>query len=94
MVPGICLQDPISPGECLNKPFPGQGSFDVRAYADTSDVGYSNSIVTTFESDDEGFFRVGLPSGEYCVWMEYGCEAQVAIIPRHWLEITLQVYLP
>ena len=94
MVPGVCLPDPVNEGECLNKPVPGQGHFDVREYADSPDVGYSNPIVVAFESEHDGFYSVGLPPGEYCVWFGNGCEAQIEISSGIWLDVTLYVYLP
>ena len=32
--PGVCLEDPDNPEECLNGPFLGLGTFDIRPYAD------------------------------------------------------------
>lgn len=53
MLPGACLEDPERPGECLNLPFPGGGSYDVRAFSDTPDLGRGNPIVTSFQSRGE-----------------------------------------
>ena len=94
LVPGVCLPDPVDPNLCLNKPTPGRGRFDIRAWADAPDVGYSNAIVAILESGDDGRFRLELAPGEYCVWMGSSCEAQIEISPGRWSELTLQIYLP
>jgi hypothetical protein len=92
--PGACLEDPENPGECLNKPFPGQGSFDVRHYDDKPDLGFSNPILKTFESQNDGWFKVELPTGRYCIWWLNGCQAQVDIEAGKWSAINLGVFLP
>lgn len=52
--PGVCLKDPDQPGQCLNLPFPGAGSYDVREHADQPDQGFSNPIVVSFASSNDG----------------------------------------
>ncbi len=52
LLPGVCLEDPEFPGECLNQPFPGSFSYDVREFSDTDDLGRENPLVTRFQSLD------------------------------------------
>ena len=93
-MPGVCLPDPADPDLCPNRPVPGRGQFDIREFADAPDVGYSNPIVATLKSSDNGTFRLALPAGEYCVWFGGSCEAKVGIASGLWSEILLQIYLP
>jgi len=57
-VPGVCLEDPQHPGSCLNLPSPGAGSYEVREYSDEPDLGFSNPVVTTIESEQPATERV------------------------------------
>jgi hypothetical protein len=165
--PGACLTDPENPGECLNKPFPGYGEYDIRRYEDSLDNGFSNPVLMSFVSRSDGllfsidarfqgdldngvisealrrelgdngvnardatvslvqpdrmwqiineqrrdihtvakaegkldvyhdgWFRVALPEGKYCVWWENVCQQVVEIEAGKWLYITLGVFLP
>lgn len=51
-LPGACLEDPERPGECLNLPYPGSSSYDVRPFSDTPDLGRENPIVQSFQSSE------------------------------------------
>ncbi len=57
LLPGVCLEDPERPGECLNQPFPGSFSYDIRAFSDTPDLGRENPVVTSFQSRDSYIFK-------------------------------------
>ena len=165
--PGACLTDPENPGECLNKPFPGYGAYDIRRYEDSPDNGFSNPVLISFASRSdgllfsidaqfqadldngvfsealrreletnglnvrdasvsvvdpgrmwrlvdesrhdvhtiakgeavldvyhEGWFRVALPEGKYCVWWENGCQQVVELEEGQWEYVTLGIFLP
>ena len=92
--PGACLVDPEHPGVCLNKPFAGAGTFDIRLFADSPDEGFSHPILKTFTSQNNGWFQVELPVGRYCIWSLNACQAQVDIEAGKWVLITLGVFLP
>lgn len=49
-VPGVCLEDPLHPGTCLNLPSPGTGSHEVREHSNEPDLGFSNPIIATIQS--------------------------------------------
>lgn len=53
MLPGPCLEDPDNPGECLNLPFPGTWSYDVREFDDAPDLGRENPIIATLRSEED-----------------------------------------
>lgn len=92
--PGVCLEGLDHPGQCLNKPYPGQGTFDIRLYDDSPDRGFSRPIIKTFTSKNEGSFEVELPVGKYCVWWFNDCQQVVEVAAGEWLEVALGVFLP
>lgn len=92
-LPGVCLQDPENPGQCLNGPYPGRASFVIRARLDEPDMGLDSPIIQSFESDDDGTFWVGLPTGKYCVWQMNAC-TPVDIEADQWTKLSLVVALP
>ena len=59
-LPGACLEDPERPGECLNQPFPGSFSYDVRSFSDSSSSEVDSPIVTSFVSSED-MASVALP---------------------------------
>ncbi len=89
---GACLVDPENPYVCLNKPSPGKASFDIR-----KNIPYNYTVIKSFESDNDGSFKVELQPGEYCIFdknMPNVCEKQIIIKENEWLNITLNLALP
>ncbi len=52
-LPGVCLEDPENPGECVNLPYPGEWSYELRALSDTPDLGRENPVITSFTSSGD-----------------------------------------
>ena len=52
-LPGACLEDPERPGECLNQPFPGSNSYEVRRVSDSTGSEIEDPVVAAFVSSDD-----------------------------------------
>ncbi len=88
----------IVPGACNSETgcnsYPGKVSVDVKEYSDSLESVRSNPIVKSFESDNDGNYKVSLPVGTYCIWDGINCYQKFDVSKGKWTKLDIQYGYP